>query len=135
MKRDEVPQQVNADLHGERRALYAVDEAGRYGVVPSAGWDADRIVNAQAVDEYARLAREALARARQGLASPLEFHMYDRRMELPTLAQAAGLWRWRARRHLKPGPFAKLPAALLARYADALGLAPEALRRLPPEAP
>ena len=131
MKRDEVPQDVNPDFRGERRAMYAVDRDGRSAAVPSAGWDADRVVNAQAVDEYARLAQDALARARDGRASPLEFHMYDRRMEPPTLAQAAGLWQWRVRRHLKPQHFAKLPDALIARYADALGIAPEALRCLP----
>lgn len=131
MKKGEVPQDVRPEYNGERRALYATDEAGGYTTVPSAGWQADGIVNQQAVDEYRRLADEALARARAGNASPLEFHMYDRRMELETLAEATGLWRWRVRRHLQPAHFAKLSAALKQRYADALGVAVERLEKLP----
>ena len=135
MKRSEVPQDGRPEYGGERRAVYALDENGQYTTAPSAGWTADGIVNQQAVEEYARLAHEAWLRARAGAASPLEFHMYDRRMEVPTLAQAAGLWQWRVRRHLKPQHFAQLPAGLLARYAEALGIPVEALRRLPEKHP
>jgi hypothetical protein len=131
MKRSEVPQDSRPEYGGERRAVYAVDEAGHYTVAQSAGWTADGIVNQQAVEEYARLATDALQRARAGLASALEFHMYDRRMELETLAEATGLWRWRVRRHLRPGAFAALDAALKQRYADALGVPAETLERLP----
>jgi hypothetical protein len=131
MRIDQVPQDGRPEYGGERRALYAVDDGGHYTTVPSAGWRADEIVNQQAVEEYARLAAEALQRARAGLSSPLEFHMYDRRMEVPSLAQATGLWQWRVRRHLRPAVFAKLSEALRLRYAEALGVAPDALRRLP----
>ena len=132
MKKAEVPQDARPEYAGERRALYAVDDGGHYATVASAGWQADGIVNQQAVDEYRRLADEALARARGGQASPLEFHMYDRRMELETLAQATGLWRWRVRRHLRPAHFARLSPELLQRYADALGIGVEQLVKLPP---
>ena len=81
--------------------------------------------------EYERLACDALSRARQGLASPLEFYMYDKRLELPTLAQATGLWQWRVRRHLRPEVFAKLSPALLVRYAEALGIPADALKAVP----
>lgn len=131
MKKSEVPQDGRPEYGGERRAVYAIDDSGHYATVPSAGWRADEIVNQQAVDEYRRLADDALARARAGLASVLEFHMYDRRMELETLAQATGLWRWRVRRHLRPERFAHLSPALLQRYADALGVPVEQLRALP----
>lgn len=132
MKRGEVPQDSRPEYGGERRALYALDEKGRYTTAPSAGWSADGIVNQQAVEEYARLAAGALQRARAGLASPLEFHMYDRRMEVESLAPTVGLWRWRVRRHLKPHVFAALPPELLARYADALGIPVARLTTLPP---
>ncbi|MGH8441777.1 MAG: hypothetical protein ACRETF_02620 [Nevskiaceae bacterium] len=131
MKKSEVPQDGRPEYGGERRALYAVDEQGHYATVASAGWSVDGIVNQQAVDEYRRLADETLARARAGQASALEFHMYDHRMELETLAEATGLWRWRVRRHLRPGRFAALAPALKQRYADALGVPAELLDRLP----
>lgn len=131
MKKSDVPQDARPEYGGERRALYAVDDRGHYATVPSAGWRADEIVNQQAVEEYRRLADDALARARAGTASALEFHMYDRRMELETLAQATGLWRWRVRRHLQPRTFAALSPALKQRYADALGVTADQLVALP----
>lgn len=131
MKKNEVPQDARPEYNGERRAVYAVDEEGGYATVASAGWQADGIVNQQAVDEYRRLADDALTRAKAGAASALEFHMYDRRMELPTLAQATGLWQWRVKRHLRPDVFARLSPPLRARYADALGIAVEQLGVLP----
>jgi len=131
MKKTEVPQDRLPEYGNERRALYAVDDSGHYAAAASAGWQADQVVNEQACDEYRRLANEALERARAGRTSPLEFHMYDRRMEVESLAPAAGLWRWRVRRHLKPAVFAKLPAGILARYAEAMGLTVEQLKALP----
>lgn len=131
MKQAEVPQDASPVLGPARRALYAVDESGHYTTVASNGWRMDAIVTEQAIDEYQRLAREALARAHAGLSSPLEFHMYDRRLEPPALAQAAGLWQWRVRRHLRPEVFAKLDERVLRRYAEAMGLGVDALRSLP----
>ena len=122
----------NSVLGGLRKATYAVDDAGHYAAAPSSGWTVEEIVTDQAVEEYSRLAADALRRARTGHASPLEFHMYDRRLELPTLAQATGLWRWRVRRHLRPEVFQRLTLELMRRYADALGIPVEQLRGLPP---
>jgi hypothetical protein len=132
MKTDDIPQDDNPTLGGVRKQVYAVDDAGRYTARPTTGWEVESIVTGQAVDEYARLAAEALARARAGQASPLEFHMYDRRLELPTLAAAAGLWQWQVRRHLRPGPFQSLSPATLERYASTLGISVETLKALPP---
>jgi hypothetical protein len=53
--------------------------------------------------------------------------MYRARMDVPLLAQASGLWRWRVRRHLRPDVFARLSSALRARYAEALGMASDQL--------
>lgn len=130
-----MPQDANPAFAGERKAVYAVDETGRYTTAASTGWTVEAVVTGQAVEEYARQAQHAWARARAGAASPLEFHMYDRRMDIADLAQATGLWQWRVRRHLKPAVFAQLSGAVLARYAEALGLEPAALRRLPERAP
>ncbi len=134
MKKTEVPQDRNSAFAGERKAVYALDESGHYSTAPSTGWKVEEIVTGQAVAEYVRLAAEARQRARAGLSSPLEFHMYDRRLELPTLAAATGLWRWRVRRHLRPQGFARLSASLLSRYANVLGITVESLVSLPPAA-
>lgn len=135
MKKDEVPQYANPLLGGERKAVYAVDEKGEIGAVPTAGWEVEEIITGLALADFREHAEEALGRARRGETAPLEYHMYACRMDLQTLAQSAGLARWRVRRHLKPRVFAGLSSALLARYAEALGLEPDALRRLPADSP
>jgi len=130
MRERDVPQEGNATLGGHRKAVYAVGEDGKLRIIASRGWQVEEIVTRQALAELEASASEARRRALAGLASPLEYHMYRARMDVPMLAQAAGLWRWRVRRHLKPQVFARLPLALKRRYAEALGVAPEALERL-----
>lgn len=131
MKTDEVPQETAKTYGGVKKLLYAVDEKGEYTEVRSAGWEVETYVTLAAVDEINRLRNEALERAKAGLTSPLEFHMYDRRMEPATLAAASGVWAWRVKRHFKPEVFAKLDEKILARYAETMGISVEDLRRLP----
>jgi len=131
MKKAEVPQQNAKAFMGHSKLLYAVDESGRYVPAPSNGWEAEEIVLDQAIAEYQRLTAEAWQRAHKGLTSPLEYHMYHERMDVVLLSQTTGYFKWRVRRHLKPGAFRKLPAKTRARYAEALGLSPETLDRLP----
>ncbi|MGB7542138.1 MAG: hypothetical protein WA373_14280 [Burkholderiales bacterium] len=130
MRADQVPQDGNATLGGHRKAVYAVGPDGRYTVVPSSGWEAEETVTLQAVEQFRRLEEDARRRALEGSASPLEFHMYRCRMDPALLAQTTGLWRWRIRRHFRPRVFARLKPALLARYAEALGISVDALQRV-----
>jgi hypothetical protein len=129
MKRDEVPQDRLAHYGGARKAVYALGGDGHYETVASSGWDVEAIVTGDAVSEYQRLADEARQRAREGRASPLEYHMYARRLDVPTLAQISGIWRWRLRRHLRAEVFRRLPDRVLQRYAEALGMSLEELKR------
>ena len=131
MDLDAVPQEGNATLAGHRKLMYARAADGRVVTVASAGWEAEEIVTLHAVDAIDVQADAAYQRARQGLASPLEYWMLKRRMDVPLLAQTSGLWQWRVRRHLRPDRFARLSTALLARYALALGLTETELRSLP----
>jgi hypothetical protein len=130
MREAEVPQEGNVTLTGARKAVYARGADGTIGIAASRGWEAEEIVTLQAVNECLRLAEEARARALDGLASPLEFHMYAARMDLALLAQATGLWRWRIRRHFRPAVFGRLSPALRKRYADALGISVAALQTI-----
>ena len=131
MKQDQVPQEGNATLGGERKAVYAQGADGHYTLVASSGSKVEETVTSQALAEFERLREEARDRVRSGLASPLEYHMYDRRMDPLTLAQSVGMFTWRVRRHLKPKPFRRLSPALLTRYAEALGVATTALTCVP----
>ncbi len=83
MRERDVPQEGNATLAGNRKAVYAVAEDGRLRIVASRGWEAEEIVTRQAVEDLERRAQAARARVLAGQASPLEYHMYKARMDLP----------------------------------------------------
>jgi hypothetical protein len=131
VKKDDVPQDQNKSLGGQRKAVYAIDEQGRYTVTQSTGWEAEEVVLDQAIEYFEQLAGEALERARRNQSAPLEFHMFKKRMDVMLLAQSTGFFKWRVRRHLKPAVFERLPEKILERYANALGLTIESLRQVP----
>jgi hypothetical protein len=119
-------------LEDQRRACYALDANGGYVIVPSKGWEVEKIVNAQANAEIAAKIESAQRDVAEGRASPLAYHMAVRQMDVALLAANAGVWSLRVRRHLKPAVFDKLPQPLLQRYADALNLDIRQLRTVPP---
>jgi hypothetical protein len=131
MKTSEVPQDQVSTYAGQHKLMYAVDESGDYMGVPSSGWEVESNATRDALSAISRDRLAAWERAKRGASSPLEFHMYDRRMDVSLLAQTAGLFQWRVRRHLRPEIFSKLSDALLDRYCDALGLTREQLQTLP----
>jgi hypothetical protein len=128
---DAVPQEGNATLAGQRKLMYARDAQGHSVLVASRGWEAEEIVTSQAVEALAQQAQEARLRALAGRAAPLEYWMFERRMDVALLSQTSGFWQWRVRRHLTPAGFGKLSAKDKQRYADALGMSVDAIGRLP----
>lgn len=132
MREEEVPQEGNAVLEGHRKAVYAVGADGKLRVVESRGWEVEEVVTRQAIEDLERRAEDARERFHAGLTSPLEYHMYRARMDVALLSQVTGLWQWRIRRHFRPKIFSRLPERLRRRYADALGVAKEALWTVPP---
>ena len=131
MRENEVPQDENITYHGEKRALYATDKSGEYGVVASSGWSVEEEATKQAVAELQRLADEAYEACAAGSASPLEFHMYDKRLDLLALSQATGLFQWRIKRHFDSKVFTKLSEKMLLRYSDVMGISNDELKMLP----
>ena len=134
METTSVPQDPSPTYEGQRKLLYAVDAQGEYTGVQSAGWEPETFATLTAVAELDRLRNDAWLRASTGQTSALEFHMFDRRMEIDTLAATTGIWKWRIRRHFDVKRFARLSSPLLQRYADAMGISVERLRSVPPQA-
>ncbi|MBX3618908.1 MAG: hypothetical protein KF891_02780 [Rhizobacter sp.] len=132
MDLDHVPQEGNATLGGHRKAVYARDASGRMVIAASTGWEAEEIVTTHAVESLHAQAEAARERVKAGSASPLEYWMYERRMDVPLLSQTSGFWQWRVKRHLRPEVFATLDEKHLQRYADALGVSTAELHTLPP---
>jgi hypothetical protein len=135
MKLDEVPQDQARAFAGQRKAMYAVDASGNYQLTQTSGWDAEIVVLDQALQQFERDAREALADVQAGRLAPLGWHMFNARMDVTVLAQSTGFFKWQVRRHLQPNIFARLSAAKLARYEEALGLTTAQLKSLPSSIP
>lgn len=136
MRKDQVPQD-GCLLEGQREVCYAVDEAGRYVLAPSAGWEPKNVVNLQAWELIRDQVEAVLADIRAGRQSVLAYHMVRNQMDVGMLAAYVGLPRWRVRRHLKPAIFSRLKPQLLERYAATLKMPVAELCRLPenPELP
>jgi hypothetical protein len=131
MKIKDIPQDNASALGGETKVIYAESDSGRIEIAQTTGWEVEEQVLDQALDEIHRLAKEAYDRVAAGSTSPLEFHMYNQRMDLPMLAQATGRFQWMVKRDFEPGRFARLSDEKLSRYADVMGLDVDSLKRLP----
>lgn len=130
MKVSEVPQDITY-YNGEKRACYALDEQGRYVVVPSSGWEAEAIVNGLAMEDWEARLVEIRKEVLAGRQSPLGFYMELRQMTPKILGKTAGIAVFRVKRHFRPEIFAKLKPQVLERYAQALAISTEELKRGP----
>jgi hypothetical protein len=130
MKANEVPQDITY-YEGKKRACYALNDEGKYIIVPSSGWCTEEIVNGLAVAELAAKLEKTRQEVLKGLKSPLVYHMEQRQMTLDILAKTAGMCRFRVRRHFHPEVFARLNGAILKRYAQALALNIQELKSVP----
>ena len=128
MEIKDIPQDDSESYHGHLKVIYGTRD-GRYEAATSSGWQDEAYATEMAVaelDEQTRAAREAVAR---GEYSPLYYHMFRFRHDETGLAMAAGVWKWQLRRHLRPEIFAKLPDKTLQKYADALQISRDELKR------
>ena len=69
MYKDDVPQDNNPILAGERKAMYAKDDSGHYVVVPSNGWEVEETVTSLALEEYQLKREQAHERGLKGITS------------------------------------------------------------------
>jgi hypothetical protein len=130
MKVNEVPQDITF-YEGARRACYALDDQGKYVIVPSCGWSAEDVVNGLAVAELATNLEKTRQEVLKGLKSPLVYHMERRQMTPEILAKTVGILSIRVRRHFRPDVFSNLKSSILERYAYALKLTFDELKSVP----
>ena len=130
MRKENVPQDVG--LAGPmREVVYAVGEDGAYEAVSSYGWDTKTVALRQAWDQILKELDTVARRVQAGELSPLAWHMTRHQMPPALLAKYAGINRWRIRRHMKAGPFRRLRASLLERYAEIFGIRVSELKTVP----
>ncbi len=133
MKIDNVPQDDNKTYGGYKRIIYAVDDDSCYEKVESSGWEAEEFATLMAVDDFREQTLAAFERCRQGVSSPLEYHMYNNRLDLLSLSQASGFFQWTIRRHLRPKVFKKLSRKTLSRYQHIFDIDFQSLTTIPKE--
>jgi len=131
MKQTEVPQEGNKTLAGVKKAVYATSESGQYETVASKGWEVEEIVTSQAVEEFERLAQNALAKALNKEASILAYHMFKNRMDLSLLSQTTGFFKWTIKRDFKVENFAKISDKRALVYAEVMGISLAELKTVP----
>ncbi len=130
MKKEEVSQD-DSFLEGHQKAAYALDEDGKYVVVPSRGYADEVVATTVALQAQDRLIQAAWERAHRGDASPLAYHLAVKQWTLGLAAAQLGLWRVRVWWHLKPKGFVRLSPALRRRYCQELDLTEAQLSTLP----
>jgi hypothetical protein len=130
MRESDVPQDEGLN-RGLKEITYAVDQNGRYVVVPSLGWEPKNIANAQAWEVISEDIRTQARRVREGELSPLAYHLARNLMTTGLAASYVRLPRWRVKRHLKPSVFNRLKPEILQRYADLFGMTLAELRQIP----
>lgn len=118
MKKKEVPQDEGLMEGRFEDVCYALDENGNYVAVLSKGWKpkTDAMLQAWEVvhEKIEQVRQDVLA----GKISPIAYYMEKNIMDVNLLADYAGLPRWKVKKHLKPGRFARLKEDILKRYAD-----------------
>ena len=132
MKVNEVPQDDVPDYsEGIKKGNYALDDNGKYVMVPSKGWVVDEMINRMAYDEYKVKEEETRQAVLAGRKSPLAYYMELRQMTPEILGKTAGFAAFRVKRHLRPEIFIKLKEAVLDKYAKALAITREELKNVP----
>jgi hypothetical protein len=126
-----VPQDESSTYASNKKAIYAVDEEGKFTIVGSSGWEAEEVATKEALYDLQERAKEAYEAVKEGEFSPLYFHMYDVRMDLQVLSESTGFFKWSIKRDFNPKRFANISSKRLAVYAEAMGREIEELRVLP----
>ncbi len=130
MKKEDVSQD-DSFLDGHQKAAYAVDEHGKYVVVPSRGYADEVVATTVALRVQDQLIQIAWEKARKGEQSPLAYHLATRQWTLGLAAAQMGIGRWRVWWHLKPFGFRRLSSSLSRRYCQELDVTPAQLKTVP----
>ena len=127
MQKIEVPKEENKILEGHQKVMYSTDDNGNFQRI-NYGSSVEEFATLVAVEEYDILKKETLKSIQKGISSPIEYFMYENRMDLPTLASVVGMFQFRVKRHLKMNNFKNLNDKTLLKYAEAFNIKIEELK-------
>ena len=131
MKKEDVPQDlVYFKDNPVRDVMYAVDENGHYTSVISDGWsvknDALGVVWEDIREQCEEIRRQVLAKE----VSPLAYHIKKSLLDIGLLSAYAEIPKRKIRKHLKYDEFMKSDENTLQKYADAMRITVEELKRV-----
>ncbi len=127
MKKINIPQEENSTLAGQKKVMYAPNTDGKFERF-NYGSGVEEYATKLAVQEYEVLKKRAIMRIKENIASPIEYYMYQNRMDLKTLSSAVGMFGFRVKRHLKADVFKNLSVKILDKYAQAFDIEVEELK-------
>ena len=130
MKKEEVPQDLYYFKDNVIRDLmYAVDENGHYTSVVSDGWSVKNDALGAVWDDIREQCEEIRRRVLAKEVSPLAYHIKKSLQDIGMLSAYSGVPKRIIRKHLKYDEFMKSDESTLQKYADAMRITVEELKR------
>ena len=130
MEKKEIPQDQSKLINFTKEVCYAVDESGKYVTELSSGWDVKTTALDVAWQDINNRVDEAKIKMMKGEVSPVVYFMELKLMDLPTLSDYTGFWKWSIKRHFKPSVFSKLSEKKLKKYAEVFEVNTDDLRMM-----
>ncbi len=120
MKMANVPQDQDPSFEGGKKLCYALNDDGKFVQVKTSGWNVEAEAKNLAWKAINKDLEATLVKVKNGQASPLEYFMKYRQMDVRLLSQNMEINFFRVWWHLCPQNFIKLKTQLLMRYSSCL---------------
>ena len=131
MKTEEVPQDLQFFKDKVvRDVIYAVDENGQYTSVLSDGWSVKNDALDAVWDDIREQCDEIRLQVLAKEVSPLAYHMKKSLQDISMLASYADIPKRKIKKHLKYDEFMTLDDETMQKYADALRITVDELKRV-----
>jgi hypothetical protein len=131
MKKEDVPQDLYYFKDNVIRDLmYAVDEDGHYTPVVSDGWSVKNEALGVVWDDIREQCEAIRQQVLAGKASPLAYHMKKSLQSIGLLSAYSDIPKRKIRKHLIYEEFMKLDEDTLRKYADAMRITVDELKRV-----
>ena len=116
---NKIPRPADQEMtNGLKVVTYALNDSGRYELLPDFPWQPVGIVNHQAWEEIAKKITLSRNKVTAGRVSCLHYYMTANQMDIGLVAQYTGQPRWKVCLHLVPFVFARASADTLRKYAE-----------------
>jgi hypothetical protein len=131
MKTGEVPQDLRYFKDTITRDVnYALDENGHYTRVISDGWDVKNDALAMIWENILEECEPVRQRVLAKELSPIAYHMKKNLLNVGMLSGYAGIPKRKVKKHLQYEEFMKLDEATLQKYADAMRITVDELKKV-----